>query len=252
MKITPLEIRQKSFERTMRGYDKDEVTAFLVTLSQEWERLIDETKELRIKYEASEREVSKLREVESSLYKTLKTAEDTGANLIDQAQKTAELHLRESQLRADSLLNEAKERAKNTMDEAEQSAKEIIEDMEGRLIDLVQDYKNLDMQRTNLLADLKRISGEALDRAERMKKTDDFNPEQYLNRARKELKKIVYPNQEPAKPVEPPKVEAPVQEPIVVEAPVAPVISQTKEEEPEAVKPEPKPATARSFFDDIA
>jgi cell division initiation protein len=250
MKITPLEIRQKSFERTMRGYDKDEVTAFLVTLSQEWERLIDETKELRIKYESSEREVSKLREVESSLYKTLKTAEDTGANLIDQASKTADLHLRESQLKADGLLNEAKVRAKNTMEEAEMSAKEVIEDMEQRLMDLVQDYKNLEMQRTNLLADLKRISSEALDRTDRVRKTEDFNPDQYLNRARKELKKIIYPNMEPAKP-EPIKVETPKAEVPKVEEPKpepAPIPVETVK----SIQQEPQPVVARSFFDDIA
>ena len=47
MKITPLEIRQKTFERTLRGYDKDEVNAFLLSLSQEWERNSDEIKELK-------------------------------------------------------------------------------------------------------------------------------------------------------------------------------------------------------------
>lgn len=83
MKITPLDIRQKTFEKVLRGFDKDEVTAFLLSLSQEWERVQDETKEMRIKLEATEREVTKLREVESSLYKTLKTAEDTGANVIE-------------------------------------------------------------------------------------------------------------------------------------------------------------------------
>ena len=73
MKITPLEIRQKEFEKKMRGYDKDEVNAFLQSLSQEWERTLDETKEMRIRLETTEREVNKLREVESSLFKTLKT-----------------------------------------------------------------------------------------------------------------------------------------------------------------------------------
>src|SRR5690349_7071987 len=147
MKITPLDIRQKSFERTMRGYDKDEVTAFLVTLSQEWERLIDETKELRIKYESSEREVSKLREVESSLYKTLKTAEDTGSNMIEQANKTAELHLRETQMKAEAMLNEAKTKAKDTIEESEVTAKELVEEMEDRLKELVEDYKKLELHR---------------------------------------------------------------------------------------------------------
>ncbi|HEY5823450.1 MAG TPA: DivIVA domain-containing protein, partial [Cyclobacteriaceae bacterium] len=51
MKVTPLEIRQKTFERTLRGYDKDEVNAFLTSLSQEWERMQDEMKELRVKQE---------------------------------------------------------------------------------------------------------------------------------------------------------------------------------------------------------
>ena len=46
MKITPLEIRQKAFEKNFRGYNQDEVNAFLQTLSQEWERVGDENKEL--------------------------------------------------------------------------------------------------------------------------------------------------------------------------------------------------------------
>ena len=57
MKITPLEIRQKAFEKGFRGYNPDEVNAFLQSLSQEWERSVDEGKELRIKLEACEREV---------------------------------------------------------------------------------------------------------------------------------------------------------------------------------------------------
>src|ERR1043166_1076647 len=101
MRITPLEIRQKSFEKVLRGYDKDEVNAFLQSLSQEWERNLDEVKELKMRLDSTEREVNKLREVESSLFKTLKTAEDTGASVIDQANKTAELILRENQLNAD-------------------------------------------------------------------------------------------------------------------------------------------------------
>ena len=58
MKITPLEIRQKSFEKVFRGYDKDEVVAFLQILSAEWEKSIDEKKELTYKLEAAEKEIS--------------------------------------------------------------------------------------------------------------------------------------------------------------------------------------------------
>lgn len=238
MKITPLEIRQKSFERTMRGYDKDEVTAFLVTLSQEWERLMDETKELRIKYEASEKEVSKLREVESSLYKTLKTAEDTGANLIDQANKTAELHLKEIQLKAEAILNEAKGKAKSTIEESEMTSKELAGEMEERLKELVENYKKLQQQRDNLLSDLNRISHDTLEKVDRAKKNyEDFNPDQYLSKAKKELKKIISPNSEPV------KVELPEEEPKST-----PVEDAKPAATPISVQPT---SSTRSFFDDI-
>ena len=65
MKITPIEIRQKSFEKTFRGFEKDDVNAFLLSLSKEWERIQEENKHLNFRLENSQKEVEKLREVES-------------------------------------------------------------------------------------------------------------------------------------------------------------------------------------------
>jgi len=168
MKITPLEIRQKSFEKKLRGYDKDEVNAFLLSLSTEWEHVQDELKELKIKYQNSTNEVKKLREVESSLYKTLKTAEDTGANLIDQANKSAELHLRETQMNADGLLNEAKSRARTTIEDAEDRARQIMDQMEDKLRAVSQDYKDLENLRDNIISELKNLSTDTLQRVDRI------------------------------------------------------------------------------------
>jgi cell division initiation protein len=197
MRITPLEIRQKAFERVLRGYDKDEVNAYLQSLSQEWERMQDDIKEIRIKYEATEREVSKLREVESSLYKTLKTAEDTGANVIDQANKTAELILREAQMKADSMVNEAKSKAKNSIEEAEYVSKQLLAEMEERVKMLGQHYKTLELHKDNLLSDMKRLAAETIDRVERAKTAArDFDPDQHLALAKRESKRTLFPNAE--------------------------------------------------------
>jgi len=246
MKITPLEIRQKDFEKKMRGYDRDEVSAFLQSLSQEWERTLDETKEMRIRLETTEREVNKLREVESSLFKTLKTAEDTGANVIDQANKTAELILRENQMNADALINEAKRRAKNTIEEAEAISKQMLAEMEERLKSLGQHYKNLELHKENLLSDLKRLANETIDRIDRAKAASrEFDPDQHLAMAKRETKKSLFPNAE---------VEAEIKEQsTLVVKPIA-----------ESVQPEPIPTPVenkttmaeamkiqRSFFDEI-
>ncbi len=201
MRITPLEIRQKTFEKNFRGYEREEVQAFLLTLSQEWERIVDENKELKFKYESTEREIQKLREVESSLYKTLKTAEDTGASVIDQARKAAELHLRESQLKAEQLIGEAKTKAKDTIEESEVHAKQIIAEMEDRVKGLIEHYKKLESAREDMLSELKRLASEVLDRVDRSKaNAKEFDPDKHLSAVRREAKKIAFPNVDPEKP----------------------------------------------------
>lgn len=208
MKVTPLEIRQKTFEKTLRGYDKDEVNGFLLTLSQEWERNQDELKELKLKCDASEREVSKLREVETSLFRTLKTAETTGASVVEQANKSAELILRESQIKAEALLNEAKAKAKNAIDEAEQNTRQLLAEMEDQLKALTEQYKSLMSQRDNLLADMKRMANETLDRAERMEEAPrSFDPDKHLNAAKRQVRKNIFPNEMEKKPTPAPVPE---------------------------------------------
>jgi len=229
MKITPLEIRQKTFEKNIRGFDKDEVNAFLISLSAEWEKLLDEIKETRFRLENSEKEVAKLREVESSLYKTLKTAEDTGANLIENSRKEAELQIKESQLKADIILNEATSKAKVLVEEAERGAFQVVDEIEQRVKELMQQYRGLMQHRDTLSADLSRLAAELHERADRLRKVHDgFNPEQFLHQAKNELKTISSNNQ---------------QHSVEQAQPVSPSLTDPTEDT--------RPSTGKSFFDQI-
>jgi cell division initiation protein len=242
MKITPLEIRQKTFERTLRGYDKDEVNAFLVSLSQEWERTQDEVKELKMKFETAEREVVKLREVENTLYRTLKTAEDTGANVIDQANKSASLLIKESQMKSDAMINEAKMKARNIIEEAEQTTRSLVEEMEEKLKALADQYKTIELYHDNLLSDLKRFTSETTERVERAKNVSrEFDPDKFLATARREAKKVMVPNE----------MEKVVEKVIVETKLVQAKVEQTKFELAEPVTVPEQPRAPRSFFDDI-
>lgn len=194
MRITPLEIRQKTFEKVFRGLDKDEVQAFLNTLSHEWEKIVDENKELRIKLETSQKEVEKLREVENSLFKTLKTAEDTGASMIDQATKAAELHLKETEMKADALMSEAKHKAKDMVEEADMKSRQITEEMEDRLRSLAQVYRTLENVRDDLISDIKTYATESLDKVNRVKsQIKSFDVEAELIRLKREASEVNQP-----------------------------------------------------------
>ena len=185
MKITPLEIRQKTFEKVFRGYDKDEVSAFLQILSSEWEKSMDEKKEVVIKFEAAEKEITKLREVENSLYKTLKTAEDTGTNMIEQANKAAELQLKEAEMESESIVSEAKAKSKMIIENTEKRAREIIENMLGELKSLEQNFNSALSLKENLIADLTNLSSGTLERVQKFKKQKDkLDIDNYMKEAR--------------------------------------------------------------------
>lgn len=190
MKITPLEIRQKSFEKVFRGYDKDEVSAFLNTLSHEWEKTIDEYKEAKIKLEASEKEVEKLRQVENSLFKTLKTAEDTGANLIEQAQKSAELKMKESNMKAEKIVQDAQNKSKKIIEEAEKARNQIVGEMLDGLKDLRNDYKRLESMKEDLLQELKNLTSDTLEKVQRFRTTKNFDVDTHLAKAREYAREV--------------------------------------------------------------
>lgn len=200
MNITPLEIRQKEFEKGFRGYDKDEVSAFLNSLSIEWERLYNQNKELKYKLETSENDVKKLREVENSLFKTLKTAEDTGANMVEQATRTAELHMKETEMRADGLMNEAKSRARSIIEEAENRSRIIIDDMEDEIRQLEQVYRGMDANKASLMSELKLLAEDILNKIGRHQDfPSDIKP--HLKKA-KELGREINESSEPPVSVE--------------------------------------------------
>ena len=168
MKITPLEIKQKTFEKAFRGYEKQDVQAFLVSLAKEWEKLQTELKDLKSKCEHSQQEVAKLREVEESLFKTLKTAEDTRTNLIEQASKAAELHLKETQIKTEGLLNGAKSRAKDILEKAENKAMTIIESGQNEIRKLQKSYATIEQHREQLISSLRILSQDLLQKLKRM------------------------------------------------------------------------------------
>ncbi|MGK7392013.1 MAG: DivIVA domain-containing protein [Candidatus Cyclobacteriaceae bacterium M2_1C_046] len=210
MKITPLEIRQKTFEKKIRGYDKDEVNGYLQVLSQEWEKLMDENKELSIKLKSSEREVEKLREVENSLFKTLKTAEDTGANIMDQASKAAELHMRETEFKAEALLNDARNKAHNIIENAEVQSKNTYEEVEDQLKALSKLYRTLENLRDDLLSDIKSVTVEINQKVDRAtSKVKHFDVDQQLMEIRKYSAKSESRKKEDKKQEEPTVKEEP-------------------------------------------
>jgi cell division initiation protein len=187
MKITPIEIRQKEFVKAFRGYEKEEVDAFLISLSKEWERIVEENRDLGKKFEMAEKEIMRLREVEGTLYRTLKSAEDTGTNIIGHASKTAELHMKQSQMDAEALLNEARSKARSKVEEAEEKAKDILDQLNDEIRLIEKNYYFIQNQKEMLLREIKNLLDSTNERISRISTGDSKSMEDKLNEFKKQL-----------------------------------------------------------------
>ncbi len=175
MRITPLEIRQRTFDKSFRGYDAESVDAFLLSLSQEWERVGDELRMAKQQLEASEREINRIKEIESSLFKTIKVAEDAQREINEKAQLEANKVIETAQAEADYIVKqatqevegihtEAKRQANMVLSDAENKAAFMVEEAEHRLQSLERDTKALERYKELLVNELKKFASETLEK----------------------------------------------------------------------------------------
>lgn len=121
--ITPIEIRQHTFKKVLRGYDKDEVHAFLVALSQEWEQQQDKYRTLREEMDKVQASYQTLKEVEDMLHRTLMQAEQSSRDTVENARQKAELRIREAESRAHEIVKKGIEDRNTLQKEIEEFAR---------------------------------------------------------------------------------------------------------------------------------
>jgi len=110
MRITPLDIQQKQFPMKFRGFDVEEVFAFLEVIREEMEDLLRENAQLKENAQRAENQIKEYKDMETTLRETLMTAQQMVEDYKTNARKEAELIVKEAELKADSLLKEAQEK----------------------------------------------------------------------------------------------------------------------------------------------
>ena len=113
MRITPLDIQQKQFPMKFRGFDVEEVYAFLEVVREEMEDLLRDNASLKENMHRMETQIKDYKDMETTLRETLMTAQQMVEDYKTNARKEAELLVREAELRSDSLIKEAQEKVIN-------------------------------------------------------------------------------------------------------------------------------------------
>jgi len=180
MKISAIDIRKHTFEKIFRGYNPDEVDAFLNSLSQEWERFSSENSMLKMQLEYAEKELSKLKDIESTLFRTLKSAEDASRQIEREAIESAEKRVEESKVQANNLVEEAEQRTNQIIAETENRLKKFKEDFALEIKNQERDFRAIENFRDNLVVQLSSLANNTIETVERFE--NKYDKESVLNK----------------------------------------------------------------------
>jgi cell division initiation protein len=124
MALTPLDIHNKEFSRSFRGYNEDEVNEFLDQIIKDYEAQIRENKELQNQIQSIQERLSHFSNIEETLSKTIIVAQEAADELKSNSKKEAQLTLREAEKNADRIINEALTRSRKIAMEIDELKKQ--------------------------------------------------------------------------------------------------------------------------------
>jgi cell division initiation protein len=108
--LTPLEIQKQIFSRAIKGYQPDEVRAYLHLVAEEIERLLRDTDRLSRENAMLREDLEDHSNRERILKDTLLSAQKVAEELTGNARKEAELIVKDAELLADRVINQAMQR----------------------------------------------------------------------------------------------------------------------------------------------
>lgn len=118
--LTPIDIHNKEFSQSFRGYDRDEVNEFLDQVMKDYEIVIREKNELDRKLNELEEKLGHFTNIEETLNKSILIAQETAEELTSNAKKEAKLIIKEAEKNADRIVNDALDKSRRIQLETEE------------------------------------------------------------------------------------------------------------------------------------
>ena len=166
MRITPLDIRRQQFRKSVRGYDPQEVEAFLEMVAASWEELVD-------RLDQAEKELSVLRarasdfdRMEGAVRDVLVQQQQSASRAREEAGHEAELIIMDAELKTSNMISEARERI--------QVLTETIRELQDRRLSVLAQIRSfLDSQGRMLDMEEERIRTEMIPEEEKLPGEED-------------------------------------------------------------------------------
>ncbi len=123
--LTPLDIHNKEFKRSFRGYNEEDVDEFLDRVIKDYELLYRENIELKENMDRLNSKLEHFQHMENTLHNTLIVAQETAEEVKLNAKKTTELMLKEAEINAQKLVEEAANKVRRMASEYQDLKKQV-------------------------------------------------------------------------------------------------------------------------------
>lgn len=123
--LTPLDIQNKEFKSSFRGYKESEVDSFLDEIVIDYEKLYKENIELKDKITALNDHLKQYNNLEETLKNTLVVAQGTAEEVTNTAKQKADLIIMESEEKSKRIISDANDEVLKIQKEYESLRKEI-------------------------------------------------------------------------------------------------------------------------------
>ena len=125
--LTPLDIENREFKRTLKGYNRDDVEDFMSMILIDYEKLYKECNASRETIAALTAQVEEYKAKEATLHTTLMTAQQMADSVRATASEQGELILQEARVKANQIIRDANDEIKKL----EQRYRELTQQVES-------------------------------------------------------------------------------------------------------------------------
>jgi cell division initiation protein len=116
MKISPINIKKQEFKKKLKGYDPEEVQAFLEKLADDVDELQQENENIKRQLDDANLRLSEFARIEKSLQDTLLRAQESSSKALESTKKQASLIIKEAEIKVSQMEEKAKINAKAIRD----------------------------------------------------------------------------------------------------------------------------------------
>jgi cell division initiation protein len=150
MNVSPLDLRQQRFRKSLRGFDPVEVTSFLAAVADDYEQALRETDRLRQDLMRMEAMLNQHRDNEQNLRATMMTAQKLSDDIKAAAEAEAKRNIASAETEAKRIIAGADADAKRIILETGSRSELLLDQTQARLEDIQREIDGLKLKRKDV------------------------------------------------------------------------------------------------------